>query len=458
MKGSNVVFSGLMIAAFAIGIVPTVAAAPCIPKVEGPVPFTDRSQIDARSRVPANVVEEEFFISCEIAGGSYKTLIHVRLPKAPAAQSGIVVVEPWHPNGSWTLYSKISDYEARTGIVNVAVAGNPMIVETLIKPVNPARYASLSLPGKGARSYANTPKGETTEMEVLGQIGALIKSGGLPGIKPRRVILGGMSQTGGVVRAYIAFEHSKPGTKSVYDAYFPAQSAVPSYKTPLPDLDVPVLELQGERELIVMFERGADHVTYRRDDGPLYRLYEVPAMPHIVTRNGTAREEGPRGCSGHTLTDFPVDAVYAASLDNLITWLDKGVAPPHVPHIETSPDGREIKRDAYGNALGGFRTTYLDVPIATYHSTWGSYTTIVEVPGQAVAGGQGKVSDEVAARCDMIGWTQPVDKDKVKALYPTHADYVKKVSASTAALVRKHLLLPADAAVFNEEAKAASIP
>jgi len=46
---------------------------------------------------------------------------------------------------------------------------------------------------------------------------------------------------------------------------------------------------------------------------------------------------------------------HAASLDNLITWVDKGVLPPSVPHIETSDDGRVIKHGAYGNALGGYR-------------------------------------------------------------------------------------------------------
>ena len=444
------------VALFTMGAASAVSAPLCMPRVEGPVTFKDRSEIFARSPVPAGVVEEEYFISCDISGGSYKTLLHVRRTQDSAKQSGIVMVEPWHPNGGWSLYSKISDYEAKAGVVNVIVAGNPMIVNTMIKPSNAARYATLILPGKGARSYTDTVRNETTEMEILGQVGPLIKSGGLPGVKARKVILGGMSQTGGVVRAFVAFEHSQPGVKSTYDAYFPEQSALPSYRTPLPDLDVPVIELQGERELIVMFERGADHVTYRRADGPLYRLYEVPGMPHITTRG--ARERSPKDCTGRPLTNFPTNAIYGAALNNLIAWLDDGVPAPHVPWIETSVDGREIKRDALGNALGGYRTSYFDVPIANYHATWDSYTMAVPVPGQAVTGTGATPSDAVAARCDMIGWTRPLSKDQLQKLYPTHAAYVAKVDQDIADMVRKHLLLPDDARELRDEAKAAPVP
>src|SRR6185312_7310291 len=189
-----------VVAFLAFGTFGAAAAPACMPKVEGPVAFKAPSEIFARSRAPAGVAQEEYFISCTVAGGPYKTLVHVRRPAGKL--SGVVMVEPWHPNGSWSLYSKISDYDAAHGIVNVIVAGNPMIVETMVKPANPARYASLTLPGKGARSYADTDKGETTEMEILGQVGSLVKSGGLPGVTGRKVILGGMSQTGGVVRAY----------------------------------------------------------------------------------------------------------------------------------------------------------------------------------------------------------------------------------------------------------------
>ena len=159
---------------------------PCVPRVEGPIGSTTDSSPYRRVDLPANVVEQEFFVSCRVAAGEYRTLVHVRAPKDPARASGIVVVEPWHPGNLWPLYAKVSEYEARTGHTAVIVVGNPMLLADTIKQANVTRYATLSLPGTGARSVADTAAGETTEFEVLSQVGTLIKGGGLPGVRARQ--------------------------------------------------------------------------------------------------------------------------------------------------------------------------------------------------------------------------------------------------------------------------------
>lgn len=432
---------------FSLGLVlpGAAAAASCAPQIEGPVPVTATSKPYSKVDLPdAGATEEEFFLSCDVTAGHYKTLIHVNLPKA--AGSGIVVVEPWHPGDLWPLYAKVSEYEARAGHVHVVVVGNPFLLDTAIKKQNPARYGSLTIPGTGARSVAQTPAGQTAEFEILAQVGAFIKSGGLPGVKARKVILGGMSQTGGVTRAYIAWEHPGPGAKSVYDGYFPEQAAGGSYKTPIPDLDVPVVELQGEREMMVSLNHELVPIPYRRADGPLYRLYEVPGMPHVATRGRP--EGGGTNCSGHTHTDFPTFYVYGATLKNLINWVDKGIAAPHVARIKTEVGGREIMRDSAGNALGGYRTSYVDVPKATYHATWGDYYLMAD----------GKPSDAAAQRCDKMGWIAPLSSERLKKLYPTHADYVSKVGKSLDGLVKAKLMLPEDAKDLRDEANQAKIP
>ena len=454
---------GTAMALGAIAIAAPASAAPsCMPKVEGPVaitatskPYEPSSNPYAGGAPPAGEKEEEFFVSCDVAAGHYKTVIHVTLPADPAKQSGVVIAEPWHPSDFWTVYDKARNYYTRTGLVSVAiVATNPVLQNFLVK-AEPERYAGLSLPGAAGRGAGGVPP-DTTQSEVLGQVGALIKSGGLPGINARKVILGGMSTTGAVTRAYIAYEHATPGAKSVFDGYFPEQSALNGYTTPLPDIDVPIVELQGERELIVMFERGEPNLKYLRADGPNYRLYEVASMSHIATRMATQAdgpvtavriEPGKPECTGHPWTDFPTDMVYGAALDNLVQWVDKGVPAPHVPRIQTSADNRTIRRDTYGNAMGGWRTSYLEVPTATYHGTWGSYTTTPTGP-----------SDAVVADCEMIGWAEPLSRTTLKNLYPSHRDYVAKVDKSTASLVGQHMLLPADAATLHAEAEKANIP
>ena len=418
-----------------------------ISTVEGPVPATAQSPIYNRVDLPAaGAVEKEFFISGRVLGGNYKTLLHIRLPKAPVRQSGIVMVEPWHPGNLWPLYAKVSEYEAREGHVAVIVVGNPLLLDNVIKVKNPARYGDLSLPGKGTRTVAETPAGDTTEFEILQQAAELIRRGKLPGVNARKVILGGMSQTAGVVRAYIAFEHEQPNVKSSYDGYFPEQAAKGSYHKPLPDLDVPVMEMQGERELLVLHMRGLVPAPYERPDGPLYRLYEVPGMPHVATRGRP--EGGGASCSGHTRSDYPTFAVYSAVLNKMVAWVDRGIAAPHVSRIATDADGREIMRDPFGNARGGYRTSYLDVPTATYHATWGSYYM------QA----NGEPSDAEAARCDKMGWVEPLSQDQLHKLYSSHDDYVAKVNKSLDGLVAQGLILPEDARDLREEARLARIP
>jgi len=418
-----------------------------VPTVEEPAPATAQSPIYNRVDVPAaGAVEKEFFISGTVSGGNYKTLVHVRMPKAPVRQSGIVVVEPWHPGNLWPLYAKVSEYEAREGHVAVVVVGNPLLIDAILKVKNPSRYGGLSLPGKSTRTVSETPAGETTEFEILRQVGALIKSGKLPGVQARKVILGGMSQTAGVVRAYIAFEHEGSDVKSTYDGYFPEQAAKSSYDKPLPDLDVPVVEMEGERELLVLHMHGLAPAPYERPDGPLYRLYEVPGMPHVATRGRP--EGGGASCSGHTRTDFPTFAVYSAVLNNMIAWVDKGTPAPHVSRIVRNASGREIIRDPSGNAGGGYRTSYLDVPIATYHATWGSYYIQSD----------GTPSDAEAARCDKMGWVEPLPQDQLHKLYSSHDDYFAKVTKSLDGLVAQGMILREDANELREEARLARIP
>jgi hypothetical protein len=422
------------------------ASAACMPTVEGPVavdgmsqPYEPFSNPYNGARPPAGEIEQEFFVSCDVSGGHYKTLVHVTMPRDPAKRSGIAIVEPWHPQDFWTIYDKARPYITRAGHTSIVIVGSNFVLTSFIKKGNPERYASLNLPGPATRVQGAPP--DPTQNEVLGQVGALIKSGGIPGVKVRKAVLGGMSATAGVTRAYMLYEHATPGTKSVYDGYFPEQGG----GAPIADIDVPVIEIQGEREIIGAFERGATKLTYRRDDGPLYRLYEAPGSPHIAYRNRI--EPGIADCVGHPWSDYPTEMLFGLALDHLVQWVDKGVAAPHMSRMDVDEAGKTVHRDQFGNALGGLRISYLDVPTATYHATWGNYTMTANGP-----------SDAMAAKCDLIGWIAPLPPETLKQLYPAHAAYVAKVKKDTADLVHKRMLLPVDAAELNAEAQKADVP
>jgi hypothetical protein len=80
-------------------------------------------------------------------------------------------------------------------------------------------------------------------------------------------------------------------------------------------------------------------------------------------------------------------------------------------------DGYTLRRDQYGNAVGGVRLPALDVPVATY---------------------QGEFTDGAGGR------TTAFDQSTLAALYPSHDAYVAKMRAATAAAVAAGFMLPAD--------------
>jgi hypothetical protein len=60
--------------------------------------------------------------------------------------------------------------------------------------------------------------------------------------------------------------------------------------------------------------------------------------------------------------------------------------------------------------------------------------------------------------CRIGGHEKPFDKARLKGLYPTHADYVAKVTASVEANVKAGFIVPEDGKWIIAEAKAAAVP
>jgi hypothetical protein len=77
-----------------------------------------------------------------------------------------------------------------------------------------------------------------------------------------------------------------------------------------------------------------------------------------------------------------------------------------------------LKRDEFGNALGGIRLAEIAVPVAR----------------------------ESAESCGLGGTHVPFDAATVNRLYPSHADYVRKVASASDTAVKAGFLLPADGA------------
>jgi hypothetical protein len=416
----------------------------CVPTVDGPVRVTESSPGFVgvlQADLPSGWLDEEFFVSCSSPGITYKTAVFVRRPTDATRASGVVAVDPLHSSGIWGMQTLLQPYFVAHDDVHVGVAASHDVVERLVKGANPTRYASLDVP-----DTAEAPN------EILAGVGALLHhhpDSLLPGVRVKSAILGGWSQTAVVTRTFISSPQGK-GTvdgRRVFDGFFPGQAAVGSsggsQVVRVPDIGVPIVELEGERELLVTISVYGS-LGYRRPDSKAYRLYEVAAMSHIndEPENPISGFAGSLDCdwpAGATPSAFRQTDIWAMAFDNLVGWISKGVTPPRAARIELEADGRTVKRDANGNARGGVRSAFVDVPTASI------------MPTSLAPGGV------VRNPCAYAGYQLDFSPDKLQQLYRTHPRYVQQVTKDTDKLVRERFLLRASARELVSAAQASNV-
>ena len=415
-----------------------------VPEIEGPIPITDEDRPYREVAAPGGrqFIEEEYFITGKAFGEEYKTQVNIRRPVNKNRQSGAVIVEPVHESGFWSVLSTIEEYVLDANHVSTPITSSPTVLENHIRPENPSRYEDLTIPNI-----------DGIESEILAQFGALLQTERVPDVNSEYPILSGYSNTGAKTRTYINVKHDEARLNGapVYEGYFPGQTAVGTAPGPIPDLDVPVVELQGEREIVSTFDRVGD-LRYRREDGENYRLYEVPGMPHVDNR-----EEDPlfppsavdASCEpvipdvdglqtdAVEVNDFPLTHEWNAAIDNLIDWVSTGDPAPKAERIET--DGNTIVRDEHGNAVGGKLTPYIEVPTAAYTS-YSAYAT-----------------DQTPIRCDMVGYRIPFTTEKLEDLYGNHGGYVSEFNTRLNELVRNNWYLKTHAKELRQEASNADL-
>ena len=96
--------------------------------------------------------------------------------------------------------------------------------------------------------------------------------------------------------------------------------------------------------------------------------------------------------------------------------------------------------DQHGNAVGGVRTPYVDVPVATYYPSSTS-----DNPAQAFG-------------CRLYGHVVPFSAATLAQLYPNHVTYVSDVYADVEGLVGARFLTRADGTIIEDAAGDANIP
>jgi hypothetical protein len=456
-----------------------------LPRVSDPIPVTASSypQLAADRSDPVTdlsklgYVEEERFLSgtaniyehdadgnvvVKTPNAPYTGRILLRRPKDPARSSGTVVVEilNWAFPDSSPLWNYSHGYFLAHGDVWIGVTARPSNADQL-KKFNPKRYATLSWPQTSCNGAP--PKSDYGVLwDILSQVAALVRSQSpsnpLKDLALSKVYLTGMS--GGDMPTFVITMHpveSRAYGRPIFDGYLIKSSGL---QLPLnqceslatrenfivPPRGVPVISLQTETDVVPM----GGWQTRRPDSDTAsdrYRLYEVPGATHIDLEVGGHPADASRAASGELrsplqerciekvpLSAFPLHYTLDGAFANLDRWARDGIAPPKAKRIDLvikgDPPRATAVTDSFGNALGGVRTPFVDLPTATYHS--------------ARTG-----SDFL---CRMIGYETPFDQERLKALYPSLKDYADRVSRQVDQMLKDHWLTEADAQQLKADA------
>lgn len=305
--------------------------------------------------------------------------------------------------------------------------------------------------------------------DMLGQLALLLKSEQrdaiLPGFGKPRLFMTGISQSSILIRTWLAAFHSRYRTaegEPLYDGYLaivgPALARLnqcstdialddPRQQQPLPD--VPFISLSAEGEEWISrhtlqadaFSETGGIVSYEVT-GASHRRLSIPGSHRLQVGIPSERDvEKAASDVRHTgimeamilgfreRTDFPWDAVVRAAYENLKRWAIDGIKPPQAKPLSRDADGN-LLRDRYGNALGGVRLPYVEVPVAAYR-------------GNVSAGGLGA----------LLGTRKPLPEKVLRELYPEQDTFTTNFERATARMVEQRWLLPPDAAAMNAAAR-----
>jgi hypothetical protein len=434
----------------------------------------------------------------------YTTRMLVRRPADPSQFNGTVVIEALNPSANFDIagvWDRSRDYFVRTGTIFVGWSSKSIIVDQTLKGFNPTRYAALNWPYvPSPDGNVNDGVYDGITFDIAAQIGALFKVNGptspIHQYQVRHVFESGFSQDGSFTFTQADIFHALerlPSNRGIYDGYVSMGTNGPSDLdfglTPaglLPAADprhqmqpreVPVIQVDTETEIFLGTLNFAGGLSFRRPDSDAlndrYRLWEVPGGSHVSNdlrdpvltlqlnfaelSHITPASLPPNGCThqqfvnGPTVgipgvvdpNDFPFAFVQNAAFADLIEWVDFGRPPPHAAGItvdftQTPP---QIVRDQFGNAEGGVRTPFLDVPITTYVPTdTAAHTTLL------------------SGFCVLDGYNIPFSDAQLDQLYRNHGAYVSRFAQETATLVGERFWLSPDAIVAVERAAQANVP
>lgn len=388
----------------------------------------------------------------------FRTRVLVLKPRDPTKFSGNVHLVPLH-NLDGTTYVERNLLRGGDVWMGLEVNGGtrfgveerPSGGVVNLRETNPERYSTLSLPaglpadwpdlqpGRLAEAFKKlnfmSPDGETfiftqeisrsyaQAPDIITNTAGVLRSnppvGPLTGYRVRRMYTAGRSGQTTILAPYIDFHHDRAVTSLghvPFDGYMIRVGAMPASR---PRGSVLVL-VQTEGEAV-----NLKPPLPSDSDNPKVRYYEIPgaghgisSRPNISHRIGSVVPQGVQGISdieGHT--DYqPFDKINLPIVwgmwRNIYEWVDKGVPMPRAAPITrdaSAPDG--IARDRFGNALGGLRTPWVDVPDAVYVG-------------------------QISKKNSLEGGMKPFARERMTELYGSDAAYRARIDARLEQMAR----------------------
>jgi hypothetical protein len=407
----------------------------------------------------------------ETTKAHYKTRMLVRRPTDARRFNGTVIVEWLNVSGGVDadpdfVFQHVELLRSGFAYVGVSaqaqgvVGGGAALVAgaTPLVKWDPERYGSLSHPG------------DDYSYDIYTQAALVLRHPGavdpLSNLTSARFVGDGESQSAFRMVTYVdaiqplhdAFDgfliHSRVGGGA--PLVVGANSSLTSlFSGPSPahirsDLNVPVLQFETESDVLGLAPGTPAFSAAREPDTAKLRTWEVAGTAHadlyLLTAESPATDAGDAaaasdaataaslGCTG--VNAGPQHWVETAALHSLQAWMTGGPSPANGEPLQLADGGAAFALDSFGNALGGVRTAAVDVPIAVYS-------------------GKGDSSNVL---CSLFGKTTPFSPMQLASLYPTHADYVSKVTTATTMAQQAGFILPADVPAIVQEAQDAAVP
>jgi len=290
---------------------------------------------------------------------------------------------------------------------------------------NPARYGGLKHPG------------DRFSYDIFSQASMAARKGDgtiLQGLPIDRLLAIGDSQSAFRLTTYVnefdpIFEvhdgfmiHARGGTSApLDDAAAPSDILTGDPVLFREDLRVPVFCVEAETDLV-----NLRYLSARQENSEKLTVWEIAGCAHadvytfvagsidngLLPIDKLARAWAPVSEIFGMKLNKPVNSgpqhyLRVAAMSHLDRWVRDGKSPPEAPRLEIR-DGAFVK-DSVGNVKGGVRTPHVDVPTA-------------------VLSGLGNGGHPISFLC---GTTEPLDAERLRALYKSPNDYLERFRAAT---------------------------